>query len=238
MTAVGEMAYRLTHELRNPLMIAGGNVRRIMTRIDLSHGIRKRLKTVAGSIQKMEEVLSDISDVVRPLYPNFKLVDLGVFFKEFCKAAKVEARFVHSELFCQLEDGLPEIVIDPSLLRQALWHLLENCFEAGAGGDSLIKLSVTLCYDYIVIQIEDEGGGISDTSTLAAMNPFVSTRQGHMGLGLTLCQQIIQEHGGTMELWNNQRGGVTVTLSLPVAFKVPAEKYNKRHSKPTSQKTF
>lgn len=223
MTAVGEMAFRLTHELRNPLMVAGGTVRRTMTRIDLPHGARKRLKMVAGSIQKMEEVLSDICDVVRPLYPKFKLVDLGLFFEDFCKAAGIEARFARSGFSCLLEEDLPEIVIDPSLLRQALWHLFENCFDAAAGEDSFVQLRVDLCYDYIVIQVEDEGGGFSGISSQSALNPFVSTRRGRLGLGLTLCRQIIQEHGGDMELWNNQRGGVTVTLSIPISFTVPAE---------------
>ena len=71
MTAVGEMAYRLTHEFRNPLMLAGGVIRRTMTRVDLPHGVRKRLKMIAGAIKDMEDVLSDICDVVRPLQPKF-----------------------------------------------------------------------------------------------------------------------------------------------------------------------
>ena len=114
-------------------------------------------------------------------------------------------------------------MIDPSLLRQALWHLFENCFDAAAGDDSFVQLRVVLCYDYIVIQVEDEGGGLSGISSLEAMNPSVSTRRGRLGLGLALCRQIIQEHGGDMELWNNQRGGVTVTLNIPISFTVPAE---------------
>ncbi len=215
MTAVGEMAYRLTHELRNPLLIAGGIIRRTMIRADLPHRVRKHLKKAAGSIREMETVVSDICDVVRPMSPNFKLVDLNTFFEDFCKAAQLEARFVNSGFSCRVEEDLPEIVIDPSLLRQVMWHILENSFDAAAGEEMQIELRVLLCYDYLLIQIKDDGGGFSGISSQAALDPFASTRSGRMGLGLALCRQIISDHNGTMELWNNIRGGVTVTLSIP-----------------------
>ena len=226
MTAVGEMAYRLTHEFRNPLMLAGGTIRRTMTRVDLPHGVRKRLKMVAGAIKEMEDVLSDICDVVRPLKPDFKLVNLDHFFEEFCKAAGIEARFVRTGFSCNLEEDLPEIVIDPSLLRQALWHVVENCFDAVAGKDTEVQLRVVLCYDYILIQIEDGAGGFSGISAKSAMDPFVTTRSGRMGLGLTLCRQIVLEHGGDMEFWNNTQDGVTVTLKIPIYFKIPSRDDN------------
>lgn len=58
------------------------------------------------------------------------------------------------------------------------------------------------------------------------MDPFVSTRSGRMGLGLTLCRQIVLEHGGDMEFWNNTRGGVTVTLKIPIFFNIPRQDKN------------
>jgi len=64
MAAIGEISYRMTHELRNPLMIIGGLVRRMMTRIDLPHGCRKKLKHISLHVQHIEELISDICDVV------------------------------------------------------------------------------------------------------------------------------------------------------------------------------
>ncbi len=221
MTAVGEMAFKLTHELRNPLMIAGGTIRRLMTRVDLPHKVRKKLKLVAESLQEMEEVLSDLCDVIRPLHPDFKLVDLNQFFRKFCNDAGIEARFAGCELICLVEDELPEVVIDPSLIRQALWHIVENCFEAAAKTGTMVQLRVVLCYDYILIRIDDEAGGLKDISPGEALSPFATTRPGRMGLGLSLCKQIVLEHGGELELWNNSRGGVTVSIKLPIRFEIP-----------------
>lgn len=80
MAAIGEISFRLTHELRNPLMIIGGLVRRMMTRVDLHHGIRKRLKHISNHVQHMEDVISDICDVVRPLQPHYELTEMTEFY--------------------------------------------------------------------------------------------------------------------------------------------------------------
>ncbi len=221
MSAVGEMAYSLTHRLRNPLMAAGGIVRKCMTRTDVPHSVRRRLKKVARALQEMEEVVSDICDVVRPLKPHFKLVDLNLFFEEFCKSAALESRFVHATFSCDVEENLPEVYIDPSLMRQALWHLLENCFEASPEGKAVIHLQVELCYDAILIQMRDEGPGFTSISPDLALHPFVTTRPGQMGMGLTLCRQIILEHGGDMELSTASGKGVNVILKLPLHFTPP-----------------
>jgi len=79
MAAIGEISFRMTHELRNPLMIIGGLVRRMMTRVDLPHGCRKKLKQVSYHVQDIENLISDICDVVRPLKPNYSLVEMSVF---------------------------------------------------------------------------------------------------------------------------------------------------------------
>lgn len=221
MTAVGEMAYHLTHRLRNPLMTAGGLVRRTMTRVDLPHGVRKRLKMVARSIQEMEEVVSDICDVVRPLNPAFILVDLNEFFRAFCRAATLEARFARTGFTFVIEDDLPEIFLDPSLIRQALWHVLENCFDVVAKKNTTVLFKVTLCYDFILIQILDKGGGFVSISPGVALNPFASTHSGRMGLGLALCRQIMLEHGGDIELSNVPGKGVSAFFRLPIMFTKP-----------------
>lgn len=220
MAAVGEISYRLTHELRNPLMIVGGLVRRMMTRIDLPHGIRKRLQHISGHAQHMEGVLSDICDIVRPLHPHYGKVQMGAFLENWCKAAQLEARITGTSFTFDIEDGMPEMYIDQSLIRQALWHIVENSFDAMAerGGEIFIKAEV--CWDDIFIRITDRGGGLQ-LSPNKARQPFISTKVGRMGLGLNLCQQILYDHHGTLELFDDQQGGVAVVLKLPININRP-----------------
>ena len=221
MAAIGEISYRMTHELRNPLMIIGGLVRRMMTRVDLPHGCRKKLKHVSHHVQHIENLLSDICDVVRPLKPHFSLVSMGEFFKEWCKAVKTEAELAGIEFVTAIDEELPDMYIDRSLMRQALWHIFENSFDAMAGTGGKLTINVLLCWDNIHIQFIDTGRGFENLSNKEAVQPFISSKPGQMGLGLALCSQIILEHGGDMEILNRKQSGVTVIIKLPVKLTQP-----------------
>ncbi len=221
MAAIGEIAYKLTHELRNPLLITGGLVRRMMTRVDLPHGIRKRFKHIAGHVLHMENVISDICDVIRPLRPHYRLTDMNEFFHQWIATVRTEARFVGASVQFNIEKELPTIYIDPLLLRQALWHILENSLDAIAEREGIIYINVQICWDTIAIQLSDSGGGFICISPSQAVQPFTTTKSGRMGLGLALCRQIILDHGGDLRIIETPDGHSLVYVELPITFEKP-----------------
>lgn len=218
MATMGEMAGRLTHELRNPLMIFGGLVRRVMTSPDLDHFIRKRLKRAVVQVQHMEDVITDICDVIRPLRPRMKPTDMTSFLEQWCSEASVEARLLGVNISCQIEEDLPAIQVDPSLIRQALFHLLENSFDAMSSGGDSVNIRAELCWDHVYIIISDSGGGFTDILPGKAVQPFTSTREGRLGIGLSLCRQIIFSHDGELELRELEDSGTMVIIRLPIVF--------------------
>ena len=221
MAAIGEISYRMTHELRNPLMIIGGLVRRMMTRVDLPHGSRKMLKHISHHVQHIEEMLSDICDVVRPLKPQFKLVDMTEFIEGWCKGAKAEARLSGVAVDIETDEELPAMYIDRSLMRQAFWHIFENSLDALADTGGTINIKTLLCWDNLHIQFIDTGGGFKELSSSQAMYPFMTTKPGRMGLGLALCRQIIFDHGGNLEVVNEKNKGTSVIIKLPITLTQP-----------------
>jgi signal transduction histidine kinase len=224
MAAIGEISYRLTHELRNPLMIIGGHIRRLMTRFDLHHGVRKRLKHISKHVQHLEEVISDTCEVVRPLYPHYELTEMTSFFTVWCNRVNVEARLMGFSVETQIEENLPTMYIDPSLLRQALWYILENSLEAMAEKGSKLSIKAILCWDCIHIEITDTGSGFNDMSTTKAIEPLTTTKDGKMGLGLSLCRQIVMGHNGNIEIVNEKDIGATVIIEIPITFEHPSTK--------------
>ncbi|HBI15331.1 MAG TPA: hypothetical protein DDY20_07435 [Desulfobulbaceae bacterium] len=232
MAAVGEIAYRLTHELRNPLMIIGGLVRRIMTRVDLHHGVRKRLLHVSRHVQHAEEVISDICDVVRPLQPHFSLTEMTGFLEEWCKRVAAESRLLGIVVETSIEKDLPTMYIDPSLMRQAFWHIIENSLDQMAETGGTIKIKAMLCWDDIHIELSDTGGGFNELTTTKAFQPFSSSKPGKMGLGLTLCRQIISDHGGDIQIVSEEHTGVTVIIELPITFTKPSGRHTTKPVKP------
>jgi len=221
MAAIGEISYRMTHELRNPLMVIGGLVRRMMTRIDLPHGCRKKLKHISLHVQHIEELISDICDVVRPLKPQFNLVDMNDFLSDWCKTVSTEARVSGVAVEVDIDEELPAMYIDRSLMRQALWHIFENSLDALIDSGGTITIKAVLCWDNIHIEFIDTGGGFAGLSTTQAMQPFMTTKPGKMGLGLALCRQIVFDHGGDISIVNEKNKGTSVVIKLPITLTRP-----------------
>jgi nitrogen-specific signal transduction histidine kinase len=86
------------------------------------------------------------------------------------------------------------------------------------GGE--ISIKALLCWDNVLIELQDTGSGFSGLSTAEAVHPFTSTRPGKMGLGLSLCRQIVFDHGGDIEFLS-AKDGVSVIIEIPVKFEQP-----------------
>lgn len=136
---------------------------------------------------------------------------------------KIEARLIGVFVESHIDDDLPTMYIDPSLLRQALWYLLENSLDAMADSGGTLNIKVILCWDEIHIEMTDNGRGFCDLPASKALQPFTTTRPGKMGLGLALCRQVILDHGGDIKVVNEKDQGATVIIDLPIIFKHPTE---------------
>ena len=167
-------------------------------------------------VQHVEELICDICDVTRPLKPEYSLIEMDDFFKNWCKAVQAEARLSGVTVDIAMDEELPPMYIDPSLIRQALWHILENSLDAMAGSGGTIKIKALLCWDNIHIEFIDSGKGFKELTTSQALQPFMSTKPGKMGLGLALCRQIILDHEGDIEIVNERENGTAVIIKLPI----------------------
>jgi len=216
MAAIGEISHRMTHELRNPLMIIGGLTRRLMMRDDLPHGTRKKLKIITHHVQHVEELISDICDVSRPLKPKYSLTDMNDFLENWCNSVRTEAQMLGVTVESDIDEELPDMYIDRSLISQALWHIAENSLDAMAYSGGTIKIKIVLCWDNIHIELIDSGKGFTELSTTQAVQPFMTTKPGKMGLGLSLCRQVLLDHGGDMEIVSDKEIGVAVIIKLPI----------------------
>jgi two-component system nitrogen regulation sensor histidine kinase NtrY len=116
----------------------------------------------------------------------------------------------------QLVGALPQQAasFDAAQIEQALINLLKNARESGAdpGG---IELSVKAAAQGFSIEVRDRGPGFTQTALENALVPFYSTKETGTGLGLTLCREIVEAHGGRLRIANREGGGAVVTLWLP-----------------------
>jgi two-component system, NtrC family, nitrogen regulation sensor histidine kinase NtrY len=106
------------------------------------------------------------------------------------------------------------ISFDAAQIEQALINLLKNARESGSGAAD-IELSVTLIGGGCSVEVRDRGPGFTPAALENALVPFYSTKQTGTGLGLTLCREIVEAHGGRLRIANREGGGAVVTLWLP-----------------------
>ena len=106
--------------------------------------------------------------------------------------------------------------LDTAQIEQALINLLKNARESGADPAS-VELAVTAGAPGFAIEVRDRGPGFSETALEHALVPFYSTKETGTGLGLTLCREIVEAHGGRLRIANRPGGGAVVTLWLPQA---------------------
>jgi nitrogen fixation/metabolism regulation signal transduction histidine kinase len=117
----------------------------------------------------------------------------------------------------ELEGDLPHRVwqADSLQLSQLLLNLLKNAHESGSNPEQ-IQLSFTEMPEQLLIRIQDAGGGMSSEALAHAMVPFYTSKENGSGIGLTLCRDIAEAHGGSLSL-QNQGAGLLVALTLPAA---------------------
>ncbi|MFO0809855.1 MAG: ATP-binding protein [Gemmataceae bacterium] len=104
---------------------------------------------------------------------------------------------------------------DPDQLRQLLFNLIINALEASAH-DSVVEVALT-SQDYsIELRVLDRGVGLPDELGDQIYEPFVSSKDSGLGLGLSICRRIVEDHGGTLQAANRPGGGAVFAVQLPI----------------------
>jgi two-component system sensor histidine kinase HydH len=113
------------------------------------------------------------------------------------------------------QNFLPEIHADADMLYQSFLNILINAMQAMPGGGT-IAVSIRSNGKFVTINFEDEGQGIADEILEKIWDPFFTTKEMGTGLGLGMVKNIIESHGGNIQIANRTEGGTRVTVELPV----------------------
>ena len=215
MAALGEMSATLAHEIKNPLGIIRSSAQ-YLAEADRAAEIRQEmLHYIIDEVDGLNRVIGNILGLARFKSPVLKSLDMKQEITAICK------RWLSSDdhnpeitLFISIARRLPPLLADPGQLGQVLLNLLRNCEEAMPEGGA-IRLSVDRDGQEAVLRIEDEGCGIDPEKHEAVFDDFFTTKNNGLGLGLSVCRQIIQAHHGSISLNNRPQGGVLTLVRLP-----------------------
>jgi two-component system sensor kinase FixL len=118
----------------------------------------------------------------------------------------------------QLEASLPTVFVDKIQIQQVLMNLIRNAIEAMQGTDTR-ELTITTGRSgdqHVCAMVRDSGPGLPAEVRKRLFQPFVTTKEGGMGVGLMICQSIIQFHGGSIEISPEEEPGTAFTFRLPL----------------------
>jgi signal transduction histidine kinase len=121
------------------------------------------------------------------------------------------------------QDSLPEIQADANMLYQSFLNVFINAMQAMPGGGN-INVGIQADDSIVTIDIDDEGRGIDEEILEKIWDPFFTTKEMGTGLGLGIVKNIIESHGGSIQILNREEGGARVTVELPV--EIPQQEDN------------
>jgi len=210
LSAIGELAARLAHDLRNPLSVIRNSLILIRHRFGSNPESLEYFNRIDRSISRMSHQLENVMDFVttRELELNSKNIN------EIIKNALEKANIPDS---IKVNVTAEEIKLDcdPSKLEIVFDNILVNAKQA-IGGSGTIDIRVKKEPDWIKIEIQDSGQGIPDDILPKIFEPLFTTKQKGTGLGLPSCKNIIEQHGGSISVKTELGKGTNFIIALPI----------------------
>ncbi len=221
--AWSEVARRLAHEIKNPLtpiqLSAERIARKLAGRLDATDGefVTRATATIVSQVAAMKNMVDAFASYARMPRVRLEALDLNALVREVL--ALYDARM----LVLELDEKLPFVAGDSTLLRQVIHNLMQNAQDALAGHEApRVQVRTRLENHAVCLTVADNGAGLPEHLMTRLFEPYATTKAKGTGLGLAIVKKIVEEHHGRIQIENAKGGGAVVRIALPV-FAVPGE---------------
>jgi len=212
LAAVGRLVASIVHEMRNPLSAVKMNIR-ILQKKGSSGGLEKEhLNIAAAQTTRLEKMLSELLEYSKPVKPKFIRFDLIQLLNRNLHSHRESMQIKNLVLELDFPKQSLEIVSDPDLLTRIVDNLLTNAVNASHPGKTL-KIQV-LPADQVTIIIADQGQGMNKNALNRLFEPFFTTREDGIGLGMSNVKKFVDVLGGGIEVQSVENEGTTVILKF------------------------
>lgn len=209
-----EIARRLAHEIKNPLTPIQLTVQQMRDKYDGGDPVYDRLvqdctEIVTEEVENLRALVQEFADFAR--MPSLSLAphDLNAVILDVVRL------YPDAHLELNLATALPELNLDPEGMRRVLINLIENGIEASST-PARLNLATKTRQDTVLLTVADSGPGIPLEEQERIFQPYVSTKESGMGLGLAVVKGIVEEHEGHILATNAAEGGARFEIQLPV----------------------
>lgn len=212
LSAVGQLAAGIAHEIRNPLTSLKGFLQLMIQ----SKKYQKDYADVMMSeFNRLESIINEFLVLSRSKSVKFEPVNVNLLLEEVIMVVESQAVLKGVSIQKNLAPSLPHIQGIPNELKQVFLNILKNGIEAMDGVTGVIQVTSLLKNDQMMLIFEDQGKGIPEDEIGKLGEPFYTTKEKGTGLGLMMTIKIIESHGGTIRFESKSFEGTRVIITFP-----------------------
>jgi signal transduction histidine kinase len=213
------LAAGVAHEIGNPLNSLHIHLQLMERKVRKLDGkVKKELEEAIAiaraEITRLDSIVTQFLQAIRPSKPVMHPENVNSIVDEALRffAPEIADRDIVVEP--ELRPDLPLIELDRDQMKQALYNVIKNSFEA-MKRRGILRIRTDMDATHVSISFTDTGGGMSAESLSRVFEPYFTTKSSGSGLGLLIVRRIVREHGGEMAIESNEGRGLTLTIRLP-----------------------
>ncbi|MCL6636431.1 MAG: PAS domain S-box protein [Alicyclobacillus sp.] len=213
LSAVGQLAAGIAHEIRNPLTALKGFLQWLQTRYpDVPE---RYFDLLLGEISRIEAITNELLALAKPRDEAFRVHNLGSVLESVVAVLASEALLHNINIRTELSPA-PPVLAEEHQLKQVFVNLLKNAMEAMPGGGE-VTVRLSSARGEVRVDVEDNGTGMPPEVVDRLGDPFFTTKPGGTGLGWMVTRRIIEHHRGEIAVESSLGAGTRVTVRLPAA---------------------
>ena len=214
LSAIGQIAAGIAHEIRNPLsaIATAVHVLEKRTKNDEDNILFKAIK---NETERLQDITTDFLKFARPYTPKLSLENINLVLEETISLLENDPNSHGVDFEKGLDKTIPNFLFDRDQIRQVVWNLALNGLQTMTDGGRL-RIRLANIGDHLEIEVMDSGKGITDADLENIFEPFYTTKNEGTGLGLPIAAKIVAAHGGSIDVDSEVGQGTKFTLSLPI----------------------
>jgi len=221
-STLGRLAAGIAHEIRNPLNYINLSIDHVKTKFqpeapDKAEAYRKALDNIKAEVSRLKKMVNEFLEFGKPLKLTLRPCSFRSILSDVLSLLERKIEDQQIELSLQVGNGDAWIVADQEQIKTCLMNILINSIEAMPHGGTLTITAENDGREVLRVSVSDTGSGIAQEVQASVFEPYFSTKDTGIGLGLAITKKIIEDHGGKIWLQSAMSQGTKIFLELPLA---------------------
>lgn len=220
MAHIGHLTTSLAHEIRNPLSAAGMSIQMLQKNPAFTGKESRRLEILAKEVARLDRIVTEMLDFAKPVRYDCRPLSVAILLNACLEAIETKIAEKAVVIRKKIQKAIPDIMADYDKMEQAIINLLLNAIDAVDNETGVIGVTARLqgrAGKMVLIEIVDNGQGISEDDLPYIFDPFYSKKAKGTGLGLANARRIVEAHGGSLRAQPADPHGLCMSFTVPVA---------------------